>query len=313
MRIFSLSNGADTAGIGIRLHEAFERYGGTDSLRSMVASVNYIDYPQDVRWSQRSLERLYDTADVVQLHNILYAHDHYDALQGKPTVLMHHGLKSGSGRDFFDMVAAARDIGAVSVGSTLDLCIYEPSVRWLPAPYDLEALRRIRKAAVRNDESIRIVHAPTNRAIKGTEAMLDAVAQLRVAGHRVEVVMVERRTWKDALDLYATADIAYDQPYLGYGCFAIECWAMGIPVVAGVRDPKIRAGMIERWGSLPFAEPKDLPELVESAQARAVWAARGTKHVERYHSQRAVVERAKAIYATARPTTPGGVKRRLRC
>ncbi len=316
MRVLSLSNGADTAGIGVRLANGFRKHGGDWSLRSMVATVNYIQYPQDVPWDQRRLEKLYDEADVIHLHNILYAHQNYDAGQGKPTVLMHHGLKSGSDRDFHEMVRAAAEIGAVSCGSTLDLSIYEPSVQWLPAPYDLGALRAIRRQAVRADDSIRIVHAPTNRDVKGTEALIDAVARLRVSGRRVELVMVERRTWAESLALYATADIAFDQPYLGYGCFAIECWGMGIPVVAGVRDPVVREGMIERWGSLPFLEvtdpvEKSLARLVDSADARAEYSSKGTEHVETYHAEKAVVERAKAIYGQARGTKPGGDAKRL--
>jgi hypothetical protein len=313
LNVFSLTNGADTAGIGGRLASAFARHGGKSwALRSMVATVNYIGYPQDVPWNQAKLEAMYDAADVVHLHNILFAHENYDAGQGKPTVLMHHGLKSGSGQPFPEMVRRAEAIGAVSVGSTLDLSIYEPSVHWLPAPYELESLRAIRQRAPEHD-GIRIVHAPTNREIKGTEALIDGVAAMRVRGLPVELVMVERRSWADALDVYASADIAFDQPYLGYGCFAIECWAMGIPVVAGVRDPIVRAGMIAEWGELPFAEPSKLDVLVISQSARDEYAGRGLRHVVKYHDERVVVERAKAIYETARPTTPGGsAKRRSR-
>lgn len=315
-QVFSLTNGADTAGIGGRLAKAFKRHGGRDwALRSMVATYDttYIKYPQDVPWSQPQLERLYDSADVVHIHSTLFAHDAYDAGQGKPTVLMHHGLKTGQPDrpDFFEMVQMARAIGAVQVGSTLDLSIYQPEVAWLPAPYDLGQLRAIRAASPpRDPDIIRIVHAPTNRRIKGTEAFIDLVSELRVKGHRVEYSTAENRTWADALTLYATADIAYDQPTLGYGCFAIECWAMGIPVVAGVADPKVCNGMVAEWGALPFSE--DLAALVGSVEARKEYADMGTQHVERYHADAKVVERAKDIYASAKPTTPGMATRRKR-
>lgn len=80
---------------------------------------------------------------------------------------------------------------------------------------------------------------------------------------------------------------------------------MGIPVIAGVTDPQTRRRMLATFGELPFVEatPETLPtrlaEFVSSEDMRREWGERGRAHVERFHSQRAVVERLETIYRRA--------------
>jgi hypothetical protein len=87
---------------------------------------------------------------------------------------------------------------------------------------------------------------------------------------------------------------------------------MGIPVVAGVADPDVRALMVQRWDGLPFYEASDtdtlydaLRMLVESEQARREWAERGTRHVERFHEEDRVVPLLQDLYRNAPATLPG--------
>jgi hypothetical protein len=277
----------------------------------MVATVNYIGYPVDLRRNRRRLERFYDRADVVLLHNTLHGHDWYDAGQGKPTVLMHHGRTPME--PFREMVARATSIGAVQIGSTLDLSVYGP-VEWAPPPVDIKAMRDIRSQAVRGGK-LRIGHAPTNRDIKGTTDFLAAMDRLSTR-YDVEPVLIERTSWKDCLRRKATMDVLFDQPILGYGSNAIEAWAMGIPVMAGVADQTVRAAMLERWTVLPFIETSirtledDLERVIRNADLRDEYARIGSAHVERWHSEPAVVERMTEIFGRAKATVPGGSAKR---
>jgi hypothetical protein len=310
MRVFSLTTGADTAGIGAGLAHAFRRSRDIE-LRSMVATINYIGYPVDVRYSRRRLERYYDSAAVILLHNTLHGHDWYDAGQGKPTVLMHHGRTPIE--PFLETVKHARDIGAVQIGSTLDLSVFGP-VEWAPPPVDIREMRAIRARATRS-RTLRIGHAPTNRDLKGTSAFLDAMDRLSTR-FDVEAVLIERTSWRDCLARKATMDVLFDQPILGYGSNAIEAWAMGIPVLAGVADQTVRAAMLERWTVLPFIETstrtleQDLERVIVEAELREEYAVIGSAHVERWHSEAAVVDRVSDVFRRATPTVPGGSGKR---
>lgn len=311
MRVFGLTTGADTGGINIRIAQAFGQHTDWD-VRSMVTSVNYLAYPRDLDWSQSVMERQYDAADVVHLHNSLHAHRWYDAEQGKPIVLEHH-----SRHGLRDNADEAKAIGAVQVGSTLDLGILNPDVTWTPPPYDLAALRAIR-AAYRPSERIRVAHAPTNRDVKGTETFLAVVADLAKDGLPIEADLIEGVTWTECLRRKAQADIVYDQMVLGYGLNTVEAWAMGIPVIAGVADAGLRRAMAAGWGGTPYVEATTplqlrnrLATLVRSARAREEASRRGTEHVERWHDERNVVAQLRPIYETAQATVPGGSLRRV--
>lgn len=89
--------------------------------------------------------------------------------------------------------------------------------------------------------AVLIAHAPTNREVKSTAAFLEAVDRLRAEGHDIEVDLIEGRTWDECLERKARADIYFDQVKLGYGNNSVECWGMGIPVIAGAAPVTLAA------------------------------------------------------------------------
>jgi len=81
-----------------------------------------------------------------------------------------------------------------------------------------------------------IIHAPSSRRRKGTEHIVAAVEGLD-ADFRV----VEGLTHDEAFELYREADIVVDQLNAGwYGVFAIECLALGKPVVTFLLEEAVR-------------------------------------------------------------------------
>ena len=81
-----------------------------------------------------------------------------------------------------------------------------------------------------------IIHAPSSRRRKGTEHVVAAVESLD-ADFRV----VEGLTHDEAFELYREADIVIDQLNAGwYGVFAIECLALGKPVVTFLLEEAVR-------------------------------------------------------------------------
>ncbi|WP_051865268.1 glycosyltransferase [Metabacillus indicus] len=92
-----------------------------------------------------------------------------------------------------------------------------------------------------------IVHAPTSPYIKGTPSILKAVEDLKLT-HAFDFELVQGLSHKQAVETYKKADIIVDQLHIGsYGLFAVECMALGKPVVCWITDE-----MKSRY-------PKDLP------------------------------------------------------
>ena len=154
--------------------------------------------------------------------------------------------------------------------------------------------------------TIRIAHAPSKRAVKGTQAVLDAVASLRAAGAPVELDLIEGVPHDEARRRYEAADLIVDQLRIGWhGLFAIESMALGKPVVCRL-DAEARAETRDAWGipcpivdadegSLAavlrrlVGEPAQLPELGRAGRA----------YVEQVHAHTAVARRMLDVYRTA--------------
>lgn len=80
-----------------------------------------------------------------------------------------------------------------------------------------------------------VVHAPNHRQLKGTDAVVAAVDRLRDEGLAVRLLLLEGRTNREVREAIRTADVAVDQLLTGYGLFAVECLASGVPVVSNLR------------------------------------------------------------------------------
>lgn len=97
-----------------------------------------------------------------------------------------------------------------------------------------------------------VVHAPSNREVKGTKYILKAVERLKREGIPFKFILVENMSNKKAVEIYKEADILIDQLLAGwYGKLAVELMALGKPVMAYIRE-----------GDLKFIPPqmkRDLP------------------------------------------------------
>ena len=81
-----------------------------------------------------------------------------------------------------------------------------------------------------------ILHAPSSRRRKGTEHVVEACE-----GLDADLQIVEGLSHEEAFEQYREADIVVDQLNAGwYGVFAIECLALGKPVVTFLHDEAVR-------------------------------------------------------------------------
>jgi hypothetical protein len=173
----------------------------------------------------------------------------------------------------------------------------------LPTPFDV---RGWTPALREPGRVLRLVHAPSNRAVKGTDAILAAVDELRRRGAPVELTLVEGVSHAEARRIYEDADLVLDQLLMGWhGIFAIECMALGKPVVCYL-DPDARARTAERFGlacPLVSATPETvvdaLAELVAEPERLPELGRAGRAYVERVHDRREVGLRLLDAYAAA--------------
>lgn len=315
MRSLIFSMGADPNGEALRYKAAADRHGGVAIRAVTRSSHSFKHLPIDVLYANNggAIRRLWAEADVIHLNNRTMGFDLFSDAGAKPVLLHHHGAAFRTNPA--PLLARAAREGWTQAASTIDLAEIAPDViTWLPTAFDLDALAALRQMHRRPDDGvIRISHAPTMRTLKSTEALIDAVIALQDEGLAVELDLIERVTWAECLRRKATADIYFDQLYLGYGCNAIEAWGMGLPVIAGV-DPDRAAEvnhpipasthdrMLREWGSIPFYETTEatllgtLRELVKSAELRADYALRGMEHVARFHGQLPALERLLDVY-----------------
>jgi len=138
-----------------------------------------------------------------------------------------------------------------------------------------------------------IVHAPSSRALKGTDAILAALDTLRADGIPFELRLMDRFTNQEVIAELAKADIAIDQLYAPcYGKFGLEAMASGCALATCSR---------EDYEPFPSGRPiwhvdasnilEKLRLLLTNKDLRIRLAREGRSYVERYHAHVAVASR----------------------
>jgi hypothetical protein len=136
----------------------------------------------------------------------------------------------------------------------------------------------------------RIIHAPSNGAIKGTSFILEALEQLK-RSYEFELVLVQGLPHKEAMKIYESADIAIDQILAGwYGGVAVELMAMSIPVLSYIRPedlhfvPKAMAQELPIKSIRPDNLVSDLAKILDSRADWVRWGRESRAFVERWHN-----------------------------
>ena len=176
--------------------------------------------------------------------------------------------------------------GAVFV-MEFDHTLIHPRAVWLPFPFNMTGLPN---ANPTEDGIIRIGHAANSRSAKGSERILEAIAQV-AQKYPVEAVMIERIPHEKALQIKAECHIFIDQlGELGYGISGLEALAMGIPTVVELL-PDHEAFI----GNHPFvvANSENLPEVLESLikdkEMRRELSKKGPQWVKEFHNPKRAV------------------------
>lgn len=121
--------------------------------------------------------------------------------------------------------------------STPDLLEFAPQALFVP---EMAPLNRILSSKLKAQDSktgIVIFHAPSNRAIKGTEYVIKAVDRLKSEGEKVKLVLSENLSAQQIADSYQNTDLVIDQLLIGtYGVVAVEAMLSQKPVICYIRE-----------------------------------------------------------------------------
>jgi glycosyltransferase involved in cell wall biosynthesis len=170
--------------------------------------------------------------------------------------------------------------------------------RWLPGsrflPYaSVDPLQLTPGGAHAEREEVLVLHAPSNREVKGTAHVIAAIEQLRQEGVPIRLDLVEGVPRTEVLRRLRDADIVVDQLLLGwYGGFAVEAMALGKPVLCHISEQTPEENPFGRELPIVRATPETirgrLRELASDHEARTRIGAASRAFVELRHDPRTV-------------------------
>jgi hypothetical protein len=181
-----------------------------------------------------------------------------------------------------------------------DHTLRHPDINFLFFPFDNSRIRYISDEIYNRDETIRVIHSPTNRAVKGTHSVINAVEKVKKL-RKIEFILVENTPREELITIKSTCHIAIDQignrGGTGYGINSLETLSMGIPTVTDMN-----CGMDTWLPENPFIVADEntlaekLIELIDDKSYRMKKRAESRKWVEKYHSYQSVFAKLNKIY-----------------
>ncbi|MFN0155996.1 MAG: hypothetical protein ACKVUT_16610 [Gaiella sp.] len=196
-------------------------------------------------------------------------------------------------------LAYGKKAGAQIVGS-YDAIRWVPEAEVIPPGIDLAS---VTPAPPGDRGRPLILHAPSSRARKGTEHVIAACA-----GLDADLEIVEGLRHDAAFERFRNADIVVDQLNAGwYGLFAIECMALGKPVVTFLHEEATRRTRDAFGIDVPLqnATAETLRDTLRRLIAigpdgRRALGAASRSYVERVHDRELVTDRLLDVYAGLR-------------
>ncbi|UYO98164.1 hypothetical protein OED01_05500 [Microbacterium sp. M28] len=209
-------------------------------------------------------------------------------------------------RRAFDQIDGAAHVHYVS---TPDLLRDFPEATWLPVVVDMD---RWAVGAAPARDRLRVLHAPSSAAAKGTSSILPVLRELASRG-TIDLDLPAGVLPQEMPARVGSADVVVDQFALGsYGVAACEAMAAGRIVVAHVA-PDVRA-RAEAAAGMPLPIVEATPETLggvlagfarERSSALADALVDGPEFVRRLHDGTAAAA-AMAPFLSTRPAIAGG-------
>ncbi len=174
-------------------------------------------------------------------------------------------------------------------------------------PYSVSSWNEIREVPPKNImDRIVFLHAPTSRALKGSDIIIDVFNRIRSEyGDRVVLELVENKSHSEALALFSRADVIIDQLLIGwYGGLSVEVMKMGKPVIAFIREEDLHfipPAMAEDCkNAFIQADPLTLYdrviEIIENPGLLQQYREKGIAYVNKWHDPEYIAGIAKKAY-----------------
>jgi len=155
----------------------------------------------------------------------------------------------------------------------------------------------------RNRRNLTIVHAPTDRGVKGTKYILQAVEKLKKRNKAVTFNLIENMRHEKVKDIMEDADLIIDQVLVGwYGGFAVEAMALGKPVLCYIREEDLKFIPKTMKEDLPIinVNPTNLydvlDEYINDRETLSLLGKKSRSYVERYHDSIKIAQQMKELY-----------------
>ncbi|MEP0821992.1 MAG: glycosyltransferase [Ignavibacterium sp.] len=187
-------------------------------------------------------------------------------------------------------------ISDLNLTNESDHLLLHDNIHYIFIPFDTTPYQ----VRTKENSTLRIIHSPTNRAMKGSEHVIRVIERLRKL-RRIEFVLAEHRQHADVIRLKSTCDIAIEQVGnhggTGYGRNSLETLAMGIPTITDM-TPECVAELPDHPFILATPETllERLVELIDDPDLRRAHALKGRSWVEEHHSYESVHDRLLSLY-----------------
>ena len=180
-------------------------------------------------------------------------------------------------------------ISDLNVTVEFDHLQYHPNIQHVPFPLELS---QFEMSEAYEEGPIRIGHAPTNRAAKGSDIIISVVRKLEKK-FPVKLILIENLPYQKAIEFKRTCHIFIDQiGDLGYGMNSLEALAMSIPVCSSLAP-----GFSRAYPDHPFLSinednlEKKMILLIENPILRQTMGKEGREWIQSIHDAKSVVKK----------------------
>jgi glycosyltransferase involved in cell wall biosynthesis len=215
--------------------------------------------------------------------------------QGKKIVCCYFG----SDLRIRGIIKSLDEISDLNITSEYDHLKLKKNLNYLFYPFDPSELPPKNNL---NNESITIVHSPTNRKYKGTELIIAVMDKIKKE-KKIKFQLLENIQRPELLKIKAQADICIDQVGgtmggTGYGKAGLETLAIGIPTITNMTSE-----YADWLPENPFIVANDQKELysklnflIEDAFFRIDAGNKGMEWVKEYHGYEKVNKKLLELY-----------------
>ena len=248
-------------------------------------------------------KKLYDLikeCDILHYHGQAVSHGYRDlvmwsGIMGKPVILHHHGSEIRNK----DYPKFANDLVKYRYVSTPDLLEFVPNAEWLPNPVDIQGLEYSEPDV---SGPLKILHAPTNRDVKNTKAVVTAISALKDEGLDIQFTIAEDKKHSELIEIISGNDLVVDwlNPEYGiYGVFSIESMALGRTVICSLNDSLYDKHDVPIISIPPTDLADKIKELYNNRNLLVIGGKSSYDFVQSHHnpieSAKKVIERYKAV------------------